>query len=115
MKKFLLLLVCCLTVLVLAGCDSAVGTWKFVERTSILGTVIKAGENDITEDYLVIVFEKDGTGTFNQEDMSVIVAFEWTQEEDVIKVTGKLVNFDAKIEDGYLIFEYAGSTYKMKK
>lgn len=115
MKKLLLLLVCCLTVLTLAGCDSTVGTWKFVEKTNLLGIVTKAGENDITEDYLVIVFEKDGTGTFTQKDTKLTLAFNWVEEDNLIKVTGTLVNFEAKIETGYLLFDYAGSSYKMKK
>ena len=115
MKKLLLLLVCCLTVLSLAGCDATVGTWKFAEKTSILGIVTKAGENNITEDYLVIVFEKDGTGTFRQEDLEMTFAFNGVKEEDLIKVSGTLINFEARIEKGYLLFDYAGASYKMKK
>ena len=123
MKKIMLLLICCFTLFALAGCDSAVGTWKFYEKTTdIAGYVktIKVGEKDtlgkdVTEDYMVVVFEKDGTGTLTQTYVDGSFTFTWEEVDGVIKVTGNFVNFDAKIEKGYLIFDYAGGTYKLKK
>ena len=123
MKKILLLLVCCFALFALAGCDSAEGTWKFVEKkTEVMGfeRTLTIGEkdllgNDITEDYMVVVFNKDGTGTLTQSYIDGSFTFTWVMEEEVIKVTGQLVNFEAKIEDGYLVFKHDGSTYKLEK
>ena len=68
MKKFLLLLICCFTLIGLTGC-SVQGTWKFEEKTAEafgIQKTYKIGDKDalgkeITEDYLVIEFNKDGT------------------------------------------------------
>lgn len=118
MKKIMLLLICCFTLFALAGCDSAVGTWKFHEKTTA-GTVIQVGTvllgKEYTENHTVVVFEKDGTGTFTQDTLDLTYNFTWEEVDGVIKVTGNFVKFDAKIEKGYLVFDYAGGTYKLKK
>ena len=123
MKKIIALFVCCFTLFCLLGCDVATGTWKFHSKTAEVWGFSKTfniGDkdligNDITEDYLVVIFNKDGTGTLTQSYADVNLTFTWVEEDDVIKVTGQLVSFDAKIEDGYLIFDYIGETYKLKK
>lgn len=122
MKKFLLL-ICCLVVLGLTACDTAEGTWKMESKTTEVFGFQKTfgiGDKDelgkeITEDYMVVVFEKDGTGSLTQAYVDGSFTFTWAEEDDEIKVTGTLVNFVAKIEDGYLVFKYLGSTYKLKK
>ena len=123
MKKILLLLVCCFVLFALAGCDKAEGTWKFVEKkTEVLGfeRTLVVGDtdllgNEITEDYMVVVFNKDGTGTLTQSYIDGSFTFTWVEEEKIIKATGTLVNFEAQIVDGYLVFEYDASTYKLEK
>ena len=123
MKRFLLLLVCCFTLLALTACDRAEGTWKFVEKTTdILGFVktVKVGDivddKEITKDYVVIVFNKDGTGTLSMESLDGALSFTWVYEEDDdIIITGNLISFEAEIDDGYLTFEYLGSEYKLKR
>ena len=123
MKKLLLLLVCCFVLFALTGCDKAEGTWKFVEkktellgfeRTLVIGDTDLLG-NEITEDYMVVVFNKNGTGTLTQSYLDGSFTFTWVMEEEVINVTGQFVNFEARIEDGYLVFKYDNSTYKLQK
>ncbi len=123
MKKIILLLICCFTLIGLTGCDATVGTWKFSEKTAEVAGFVKTykvGDKDllgkeITEDYMVVVFKKDGTGTLTQSYVDGAFTFTWVEEDDVIKATGELVSFEAKVEDGYLVFDYLGETYKLKK
>lgn len=122
MKKFLLLFVCLFALFGLTSCDVAGTTWKFEEKTtpSLLGgtTTTKVGDTvlgkEITEDHMVVVFEKEGKGTMTFE--GVAIEFTWVQEDKVIKATkSDATLFEAKIEKNRLIFEYLGSTFKLKK
>jgi hypothetical protein len=121
MKKLLLLLICCFALFALVGCDSAEGTWKFEQKVTVLGGASitkKAGENGVTEDYVVLTINKDGTAKLTGEDFDGGINFTWTETEDkVIKfVDGSgLIKVDAKIEKGRLIFDFGVSTYTLKK
>ena len=118
MKKFLLLLVCCFTLLGLAGCDSATGTWKFEQKTSSLtGTITTANDEGFSKDYLVIELKNDGTGTLSGDYFGETKACTWSQnDEGVIRIeAGLLVKFDAKVEDGCLVFTILTETFKLKK
>ena len=122
MKKFLLLLICCFTLVGLTGC-SVQGTWKFEEKTAeVLGfqKTYKIGDKDalgkeITEDYLVIEFNKDGTGTLTQAYVDGNFTFTWTEEDKVITAKGDLVSFEAEKDGSTLIVKFMGETYKLKK
>ena len=122
MKKFLLLLIRCFTLIGLTGC-SVQGTWKFEEKTAeVLGfqKTYKIGDKDalgkeITEDYLVIEFNKDGTGTLTQAYVDGNFTFTWTEEDKVITAKGDLVAFEAEKDGSTLIVKFMGETYKLKK
>lgn len=122
MKKFLLLLICCFTLVGLTGC-SVQGTWKFEEKTGEafgIQKTYKIGDKDalgkeITEDYLVIEFNKDGTGTLSQAYVDASFTFTWTEEDKVITAKGDLVAFEAHKDGSTLIVKFMGETYKLKK
>ena len=122
MKKFLLLLICCFTLIGLTGC-SVQGTWKFEEKTGEafgIQKTYKIGDKDalgkeITEDYLVIEFNKDGTGTLSQAYVDASFTFTWTEEDKVITGTGTFGKFEAQKDGSTLIVKFMGETYKLKK
>ena len=121
MKKIMLLLICCFALFALVGCDSAEGIWKFEQKvTEIAGfeKTVKAGENGVTEEYVVLTINKDGTAKLTGEDFDGAINFTWTETEDkVIKLVdgSGLIKIDAKVEKGRLTFEYLLATYTLKK
>ena len=70
MKKFKTLLLTSLTAVVLcfcflfAGCGSVAGTYKFDSMT-VAGQTVEAGEGLLTEDYMVVTLNEDGTATYS--------------------------------------------------
>lgn len=129
MKKFLLLLICCFSLLGLTSCgkNAVVGEWKLAEMTVEVGgmtTTIKAGESfmgmSISEDYMVLEFSKDGTGkiksaaagemeeefTWEYKDKKYYLSSTDEEDDEVLEVV---------IEDDYLIMTQEGTTIKFKK
>ena len=132
MKKFLLLLVCCLALVGLAGCgkNKVVGEWQFAEMTMTVGattTTIKAGESymgvTLNADAVTVVFEKDGTGKMvsNMYGESVETAFNWEYADGEYKLTPANAEdgdetLTVVIEDKLLVFKVEeGSAIKLSK
>ena len=131
MKKFLLLLICCFTVLGLAGCgkNEVVGEWKLAEMTVEMGgatTTIKAGESfmgmEISEDAYVITFDKDGTGSMKSSMAGAEneIEFNWEYEDGTYFLTPKDAEdgdeaLEVVIEDDYLVLGEEGTTIKFVK
>ena len=131
MKKFLLLLVCCLAVIGLAGCgkNKVVGEWQFSEMTMTMGattTTIKAGESymgvTLNADYITVVFEKGGNGKIvtKMGDESMEQAFSWEYVDKAYKLTpvdaeegdeAITMSFDGD----YLVMSQEGMTMKLSK
>lgn len=123
MKKFLLLLVCCFALLGLTSCKAkVVGTWKFAEMTVEVAGVsktVKAGESfmgqAISEDYMVLVLEKDGTGTMTVFGVDAAQELTWEKDGDVVKITSDGETLEATLEDDYLVLSEDGSSIKFAK
>ena len=126
MKKFLLLLVCCLTLVGLSGCSlKAIGTWELSEvsfKVGPIGTTVKAGESylgmEIDPEFTVITLKLNGTGTIvlaGSEPTEV----EWEAKDGIIKISDEDGTIEAKLEDDFLVFEssFFGMTaeYKLAK
>lgn len=128
MKKFLLLLICCFSLLGLTSCgkNAVVGEWKLYEMTVELGgmtTTIKAGESfmgmSISEDYMVLVFEKDGTGKIKSAaagEMEEEFTWEYKDKKYYLSSTDEEDEvLEVVIEDDYLIMSQEGTTIKFYK
>jgi hypothetical protein len=116
MKKILLLLVCCLTLVGLSGCSLKVwGTWEMAELTTkVLGfeKTLAVGDEylgtELTSDYIVVEFKTDGTGSLKMKD-SDPTSITWELNEEIVKITDSNdVTIDAKLEDKFLVIDMTG-------
>lgn len=116
MKKFLLLLICCLTLIGLTGCSVKVmGTWEMEELTTkILGfeKTLHVGEEylgtELTSDYIVVEFKLDGTGTLTMKG-SEPQNITWEINEDTVKIIDSNdAEIAAKLDGKFLVIDMTG-------
>ena len=116
MKRILLLLVCCLTLIGLSGCSLKVmGTWEMEELTTkILGfeKTLQVGEEylgtELTSDYIVVEFKLDGTGTLTMKG-SEPQNITWEINEDTVKIVDSNdAEITAKLDDKFLVIDMTG-------
>ena len=127
MKKFLLLIVCLLTVVGLSGCSIKVlGTWELSEiTTKVLGfeKTYKIGEEYegeiLTSESTYITFNIDGTGKMallGSEPSEIT----WEMQDDDIIIKGANdLTIEAELDDGFLEFDMSvlgtGVEFKLSK
>ena len=116
MKKILLLLICCLTLIGLTGCSlKVVGTWEMEElSTKIAGFEknYRVGDQylgtELTSDYVVVEFKNDGTGSLSMKG-SDPESITWELNDENVKITDSHgVIIDAKLEDKFLVIDMTG-------
>lgn len=113
MKRFLLLLICCLTLVGLSGCSvKAIGTWELAELTTkVIGMekTYKIGDDyegtKLTGEYTSITLKLDGTGTITMLGSEPTeITWEINDDDDVI-ISSDNLKIEAELEDGYLEFD----------
>ena len=125
MKKILLLLVCVFAIFGLASCDQAkvVGEWKLAEMKMDYAGVevtIKAGESymgiEISEDYMIMVFNADKTGTVSTQGENEDFKWEFKDGKFVLTVDeDDSETVSAYLEDDYLVLEMESMKVKFVK
>ena len=120
MKKYLLVLVCCV-MLALVGCGKRklVGTWEVAEYV-VDGETVSVEDMGMTEETLAeltLVFNEDGTGSLGE-----FLPFTWSKDGKTITITqeylgktketkvekdGKTLKFyaDAEDTDNYTVYK----------
>lgn len=108
------------TCIVLAGCGSVAGTYKFKSMT-IGGTTIEAGQEymgvTIDEDYASITLNKDGTITQTVEGTTVDAAgMTWEEKDGKVEIKANdIVVQTYTIEGKTLVYEIAGIKMVLSK
>lgn len=122
MKKILLLLVCVFAIFGLASCDQvkAVGEWKLSELSmnyAGIEVTVKAGESymgmEISEDFMVMVFNADKTGTISFQGENEDFTWEYKDGKFLLTSDGEVV--ESYLEDDFMILQMEEMTVKFVK